>query len=89
MKWLWKLTLGRPMVRLEYAFTEVSGNEVYYFLDRSGRVWMAKSTWSIFRVSSRHDPKVADPLRCQKRNGWSGLLNDGIRNAGWDSRGNS
>jgi len=46
-----KLTGGRPMKKLSYAFLDVvSKRDVYYFEDRFGRTWLAESPWSIFRV---------------------------------------
>lgn len=51
MKWLYKLTGGRPMKRGEYAFRDViTGHEVYYFVDAFDRKWMAEHAWSLFRV---------------------------------------
>lgn len=48
---VWKLTGGRPMRRIGYAFTDVvSGAAVYYWRDRLGRVWMAEGAFSMFRV---------------------------------------
>lgn len=50
-KLLRKLTGGRPMSNMGYAFTDiVVGRPVYYWRDRLGRGWMANGAWSIFRV---------------------------------------
>lgn len=50
---VWKLTGGRPMRRIGYAFTDVvSGAAVYYWRDRLGRVWVAEGALSLFRVPS-------------------------------------
>jgi hypothetical protein len=47
-----QLTGGRPMVRMEYRFTDhVSGKPVYYYKDAFGRVFMATGAWSLFRVA--------------------------------------
>jgi len=55
---LWKLTGGRPMTRLEFAFTDrVTGKSVHYWRDRLGREWLAEGAFSLFRVptESRND----------------------------------
>jgi len=40
------------MKRLEYRFMDhISGNPVYYYEDMFGRIWMATSPWSLFRVA--------------------------------------
>jgi hypothetical protein len=51
VKLLTKLTGGRPMRRLGYAFTDkVSGESVDFYRDLLGRDWMATGAWSLFRV---------------------------------------
>jgi hypothetical protein len=46
------VTGGRPMKRLEYRFISLlTGEPVYYYEDTFGRVWMATSAWSLFRVA--------------------------------------
>lgn len=48
---LWRLTGGRPMTCLEYAFTDVvNGRGVWLWCDRLGREWLAHGSWSAFRV---------------------------------------
>lgn len=45
------VTGGRPMKRRKYRFTDIiSGNPVYYYEDKFGRIWMATSAWALFRV---------------------------------------
>lgn len=49
--WLQKLFLGRPMVQIGHCFIDkVSGKEVLQFIDCWGRLWLAESRWSAFRV---------------------------------------
>lgn len=44
------ITGGRPMKRLDYAFTDfVSGERVFKFEDTNGRLFLACHAWSIFR----------------------------------------
>lgn len=51
---LTKLTDGRPMHYLGFAFTDVvSGKPVYNWVDRLDRRWLAEGAWSLFRVKSR------------------------------------
>ena len=51
IRWLWKLTGGRPMIREGYAFTDrVSGRGILHMRDRLGRRWLAEGAWSLFRV---------------------------------------
>jgi hypothetical protein len=55
VNWLWKLTGGRPMRRLEHRFTDqVSGRGVWRFVDRLGREWLAEGAWSLFRVAQEN-----------------------------------
>lgn len=49
-KLLAHLTGGRPMRCLGFAFRDcVSGEGVYDFQDKFGRIWMANNRWSWFR----------------------------------------
>jgi hypothetical protein len=42
MRWFWKLTGGRPMQMKDCLFIDqVSGKEVFLWVDRLGRQWMA------------------------------------------------
>lgn len=51
MRWLWKLTGGRPMTFVNFRFTDVvNGLPVHHFHDRLGRDWLAHGRWSLFRV---------------------------------------
>ena len=51
MNWLWKLTGGRPMTRVQHLFVDrVSGQDVCHYRDRFGRNWMATSAWDLSRV---------------------------------------
>ena len=55
MNWFLRLfytiTGGRPMTRLEGAFTDrVSGEPVSYYRDAFGRRWLANDDYSFFRV---------------------------------------
>lgn len=51
MNWLWKLTGGRPMTRLQCLFVDcVSGEDVCHYRDKFGRNWMASNAWARFRV---------------------------------------
>ena len=50
-KLLAKLTGGRPMKRVGFAFyDQVSGVPVHYWVDHFGRYWLAEGSCSIFRV---------------------------------------
>jgi hypothetical protein len=74
MKWLWKLTGGRPMIFIRFQFTDiVVGMPVNSYMDRLGRYWLANHSWSLFRVrmsgsqiidvltkAKRDDPTTAD-----------------------------
>lgn len=54
IKFLMKLTGGRPMRKIGYAFADkVSGKSVNYYVDYFGNVWMANGAWSKFRVRSK------------------------------------
>lgn len=49
--WLWKLTGGRPMIRLEFLFVDLmTGRRVYHYKDRLGRRWMATGSMARFRT---------------------------------------
>lgn len=51
----YRLTGGRPMKHLGFAFTDViSGKPVSYWRDKFGREWMAVGAWSLFRVRRLH-----------------------------------
>lgn len=51
MKWLYKLTGGRPMERIGYAFFDwVAQEDVLVYRDRLGRTWLATTAWDLFRV---------------------------------------
>lgn len=51
---LYKPTGGRPMQCEGFAFTDlVSGEMVYYWVDKLGRRWMAHGRWSLFRVERK------------------------------------
>jgi hypothetical protein len=53
-QWFFKLTGGRPMIRIDCAFIDVvSGQEVNHYKDRLGRFWLAESEWSLFRVEAK------------------------------------
>ena len=54
MRWVAKLTGGRPMKREGYAFRDVvSGRGVEYRRDLLGRLWLADGgPWSLFRVKA-------------------------------------
>lgn len=42
---------GRPMRRVEYAFTDrVTGKPVFRWKDSLGRYWLAEHAWALFRV---------------------------------------
>jgi len=48
---IFKITGGRPMIFISSNFVDkVSGLMVNDYQDRFGRLWMANSKWSIFRV---------------------------------------
>lgn len=50
----YRLTGGRPMKLIGFAFTDVvDGQAVNYYIDKFDRVWMANSRWSRFRVTRR------------------------------------
>lgn len=52
MRWFWKLLGGRPMVRIDFEFTDhVDGKDVFSFRDRLGRKWLANHAWALFRVT--------------------------------------
>lgn len=58
MRWLWRLTGGRPMERLDCLFIDsVVGREVNLYRDRLGRHWMAFGAWSLFRVPRQETEK--------------------------------
>ena len=61
IRWSSKLTGGRPMKRGEWRFESWLGNQVYYFTDHFGRVWLADNAWSWIRV---------DPKGCADNPGW-------------------
>lgn len=57
VRYIHRLTGGRPMRRDGFAFTDrVSGESVCYWTDRLGRRWLATGAWSWFRVSSPSAP---------------------------------
>lgn len=42
---------GRPMDNRGLAFVDkVTGKNVYYYLDKYDRLWLAQSKWARFRV---------------------------------------
>ena len=50
-KLFYRLTGGRPMKKVCYAFTDVGNNRaVHYYVDRLGRSWLAQGAWASFRV---------------------------------------
>lgn len=52
IKCFYMLTGGRPMERLDYAFTDhVSGESVCHYRDKLGRIWLATGSWALFRVA--------------------------------------
>jgi len=53
---LYRITGGRPMTNVGYAFSDaVSGQPVYHFIDKLGRHWLAHGQWSsFFRVPTTH-----------------------------------
>lgn len=52
---MWRVTGGRPMMKVAVAFTDVVTHEqVYYFLDKRHRLWLATSPWATFRVPSTY-----------------------------------
>lgn len=56
MKWLWKLTGGRPMTYVHCLFVDsVDGSSVCHYRDRLGRNWMATGPWALFRVRRTTD----------------------------------
>ena len=56
--WLW-LFGGRPMTFVKSCFRDVvSGKMVNYYIDTSGRPWLANSRWSWFRVTPHHSPDI-------------------------------
>lgn len=51
LKLFWCLTGGRPMKQLDYRFTDqVSGESVYRWQDKLGRLWLATPGDIFFRV---------------------------------------
>ncbi len=51
-KIFYKLTGGIPMEKLDFAFTDsVSGEMVYHYKDKLGRMWLATGAWASFRVA--------------------------------------
>lgn len=55
------ITGGRPMKRLSYRFTDhISGKCVYHYEDLYGRVWMATSSWALFRVPALEEEASDD-----------------------------
>lgn len=49
-KWLWRMTGGRPMFRGKRLFVDkVDGREVFCYMDRLGRTWMANRGFTLFR----------------------------------------
>lgn len=56
MSLLNRLTRGRPMERVRYAFPDVlTGRRVHYYRDEFGRLFMATSRWGLFRVRCTDD----------------------------------
>lgn len=56
MSLLNRLTRGRPMERVRYAFPDnLTGRPVYYYRDGFGRLFMATSRWGLFRVRCTRD----------------------------------
>lgn len=54
--WLQRLLGGRPMVAIGVVFFHRdAGKMVYEFIDCRGRMWMAYSPWSKFRVRIGYD----------------------------------
>lgn len=63
MKWLWKLTGGRPMRLHSPAFIDaVSGYKVGHYMDKHGKWWLADNRWSWFRVPMRGS-EIMDALQ--------------------------
>lgn len=55
----YKLSGGRPMSKVIYAFRDVVKHEpVFIFEDHFGRYWMANNRWSLFRVRTQHGPDI-------------------------------
>jgi len=49
MKWLWRLTGGRPMRYSEHWFFDhIFWEPVDLYEDRLGRFWMARNAWAPF-----------------------------------------
>jgi len=49
-----KVLNGRPMICIEYYFTDVvTGEPVYKYMDRLGNIWMATNKWGWFRVKCK------------------------------------
>ena len=47
------MTGGRPMIQLGYAYTELlSGKRLYDYIDNYGRLWIAPSKWSWWRLKN-------------------------------------
>ena len=50
-----KITGGRPMRKIGFAFTDtVTGKPIFYFKDLLGRAWLAEHRWASFRVKADH-----------------------------------
>jgi hypothetical protein len=78
MNWLWKLTGGRPMTRVQHLFVDrVSGQDVFHYRDRMGRNWMANGAWALYRVERTTDHVIgASAVEAMTRdiyNDWRGL----------------
>lgn len=51
LKWLWKLTGGRPMKFIRTEFTDaVVGRNVNSYMDRNGKFWWAFTAWDWDRM---------------------------------------
>lgn len=51
LKWLWKLTGGRPMKFIRYEFVDVViDRPVNSYMDRNGKFWMAYTKWDWDRM---------------------------------------
>lgn len=63
MKWLYKITGGRPMTLIGFAFFDcVSGEQVYYAADKFGREWLSNGRWSWFRIRRRDWERTVERL---------------------------
>lgn len=64
MKWLLRLwddviAYCHPWKCLGYAFTDhIAGEEVYYYEDYKGRVWMKNSRWGWFKCRTEKQPQA-------------------------------